>query len=172
MDTRDVATVYGLFGQLLPGPYLRQLGRQFGFRRRRIYSLRLVLWLMIWQRLQHNASLAWAVQQLQTSAPRALLGRCKRVREGKISTGTGGYCQARQKLPLLAARMMLDRIFQQLQVLLGPGGLAVPAPVFLLDGSSVRLPARGDLPDRYPPGGNQHGKNHWPVLRMGCFTTP
>jgi hypothetical protein len=109
------------------------------------------------------------VRQLRTSAPRALLGRCKRVREGRISTATGGYCQARQKLPILAVRMMLERIFHQLQVLLGPGGLAVPAPVFLLDGSSVRLSARGDLPDRYPPGGNQHGNNHWPVLRMVVF---
>ena len=166
MDTLGVATVYGLFGQLLPGPYLRQLGRQFGFCRRGIYSWRLVLWLMIWQRLQGNASLARAVRQLQAPGHRTLLPRCKRVREGRISTGTGGYCQARQKLPILAASTMVDRIFQQLQSLLRLGEPAGMAPVFLLDGSSLRLPAQGDLRQRYPPGGNQHGRNHWPVLRI------
>ena len=169
MDSLDSAPVYELFRQLLPAPYLRQIGRQFGFVRRGIYSLRLVLWLMIWQRLQHNASLAQAVRQLQAPAPRTLLVRCKRVREGRISTATGGYCQARQKLPILAASTMVDRMFQQLQSLLRPGGPARTAPVFLVDGSSLRLPARGDLPQRYPPGGNQHGQNHWPVLRMVVF---
>jgi hypothetical protein len=169
MDTVNTATLYELFRQLLPGPYLRQLGRQFGFCRRGIYSLRLVMWLMICQRLQHNASLAWAVRQLQTPVPRALLAGCKRVREGRISTATGGYCQARQKLPILAATQMVERIFQQLQALLQPAGPAVAAPVFLLDGSAVRLQARGDLPDRYPPGNNQHGQNHWPQLRLVVF---
>jgi hypothetical protein len=57
---------------------------------------------------------------------------------------------------------MADRIFERLQSQLRPGWPGVKRPVFLLDGSSIRLPAPGDLPEHYPAGGNQHGQNYWP----------
>jgi hypothetical protein len=38
--------------------------------------------------------------------------------------------------------------------------------VYLLDGSSLQLQERGDFLERYPPARNQHGRSHWPVLRV------
>src|ERR1019366_8450623 len=38
--------------------------------------------------------------------------------------------------------------------------------VFLLDGSSMRLPHNEALCERYPVASNQHGELHWPVLRV------
>ena len=38
--------------------------------------------------------------------------------------------------------------------------------VFLLDGSSIELEHCRELVGGYPPAQNQHGKSHWPVLRI------
>jgi hypothetical protein len=41
--------------------------------------------------------------------------------------------------------------------------------VYLIDGSSLELEARGELLKAYPPASNQHGESHWPVLRIGVL---
>ena len=45
-------------------------------------------------------------------------------------------------------------------------GVPEQANVFVLDGSSLELEHCPELVRRYPPAYNQHGKSHWPVLRM------
>src|ERR1700688_4122396 len=61
--------------------------------RRGIYSLAVVVWLMIYQRLNSKRTLLSAVQFLARHADhwqeQPHVG--KRVREGRISTRTGGY---------------------------------------------------------------------------------
>ncbi len=168
MDTLDIHTIHGLYRKVLPSGFLRRLGRQFG-RRRGIYSFGVVAWLMMRQRLQTNGSLAQTVLELRLPAGRKLLPTCKRVREGRISASTGGYCQARHNLPILAANLMADEIFERLRAQLRPGCPGIDQPVFLLDGSSIRLSAQGDLPERYPPVRNQHGPSHWPVLKIAVL---
>ena len=45
--------------------------------------------------------------------------------------------------------------------------VSAPAPrAFLLDGSSMRAPHTPELCKAYPPGSNQHGESHWPLLRV------
>ena len=44
------------------------------------------------------------------------------------------------------------------------GGLL--SRLFLVDGSSLRLPHTTALKKVYPPGSNQHGEAHWPVIRV------
>ena len=39
-------------------------------------------------------------------------------------------------------------------------------PVYLIDGSSLELEHNRELVKNYPPAENQHGRSHWPVLRM------
>jgi hypothetical protein len=41
-----------------------------------------------------------------------------------------------------------------------------PANVFVLDGSSLELEHSRELLDCYPPAQNQHGRSHWPVVKM------
>ncbi len=165
MSPLDIDSIHELYRKVLPSGFLRQLDRQFGLRRG-IYRAGVVVWLMMRQRLETNGSLAQTVRELRSPAGHKLLRPCKRVREGRISAATGGYCQARHKLPILAANMIADEIFERLQGQLRPGWPGIDQPVFLLDGSSIRLSAQGDLPEHYPPVANQHGRSHWPVLKL------
>ena len=103
----------------------------------RIFTLRVTVWLMIMQRLSSTGTLAAAVSDLILGCGKNLLEPCKRVLEGKISAGTGGYSQARQRLPEQAARRVAERTFEQLQAMAPRSGLR--DRLFLLDGSSVRL---------------------------------
>ena len=91
--------------------------------------------------------------------------RCKRAREEKISSNTGGYCQARQKLPTLLVTEVADHMFHQLREQIQPQA----APLFVIDGTTLRLSHEQDLVEAFPPGHNQHGGNHWPVMRLVAF---
>jgi hypothetical protein len=51
----------------------------------------------------------------------------------------------------------------RLREMLNPEG---GRPSYLLDGSSLELEATPSLRKAYPPGENQHGRAHWPVLRI------
>jgi hypothetical protein len=149
-----------------------ELCREHGWRvRRGIYSLAVVIWLMIYQRLNGKRTLSSAVQFLAWHAKhwqeQGHVG--KRVREGRISTRTGGYCQARSKMPTLVAGSVCDHIFEQLQVLMREQLPDVPQPVFAIDGSTLRLQHEPKLVKAFPPGRNQHGDNHWPTMLLVAF---
>jgi putative transposase len=49
---------------------------------------------------------------------------------------------------------------------LNSGETGEPANVFVLDGSSLELEHSPQLLQCYPPASNQHGRSHWPVLRL------
>lgn len=164
--TTDPDSVLKLYQQIVTVGLLQFLQKQAGLKvRRGIYSARVVLWLMILQRLHAGATLATAVQLLIQGAAGALLQNCHRVQRGSISARTGAYCQARQKLPKLLCRQVTEEIIEQLRQVLGRGAEG-HHDMFLLDGSSFELEHSRELIDAYPPAQNQHGKSHWPVLRI------
>jgi hypothetical protein len=134
--------------------------------RRGIYGAPVVLWLMILQRLHHRGRLTTAVQLLIAGAAEPLLADCRRVRHKKISCQTGGYCQARQKLPKLLCKQVSQEILEQLRQTLGSPDSGQLADVFVLDGSTLELEPSQELVQRFPPPHNQHGRSHWPVLRL------
>jgi hypothetical protein len=164
--TTEQQTVLCLYLQIVSSPLLQYLQKEAGMKvRRGIYCARVVLWLMILQRLQRGATLTSAVQLLIQGAAGGLLQDCHRVRLGRISARTGGYCQARLKLPKLLFRQVMEEIIEQLRQILSRD---VPGQrnVFLLDGSTVELEHCRELLGCYPPATNQHGRSHWPVLRI------
>ncbi|MEX2260691.1 MAG: IS4 family transposase [Bryobacteraceae bacterium] len=163
----DLFDVFRLYQQVAPAGVLEYLQLQAGQRPRSgIYSLAVVFWLMIVQRLQPNGTLASTVQHLVQGIADPLLANCKRVRERKISPRTGGYCQARQKMPTLVAERVTEEIVERLRQQISEPFPGLDRAVFLLDGSSLQLEHSRDLVRAYPPGGNQHGPNHWPLLRI------
>src|SRR5580658_1764736 len=137
MNTPDWPDVLDLYQRIVTVSLLQYLQKQSaGKVRRGVFCARVVIWLMMMQRLQRAATLATAVQLLIDGAADPLLQDCHRVRERSISARTGAYCQARQKLPKLLCVQVSDEIVEQLRQV-----LAQKEPdkgnVFVLDGSSL-----------------------------------
>lgn len=163
----DSFAVFDLYQQLAPAELFRLLQRQMGvIVHNGIYSARLVMWMMINQRLHSRGTLASSVEQLVQGRFDPLLSRCKRVQQKKIALSTGGYCQARQHLPKLLVSRSMDELIERLRRRLLESGSPLPQRVYLLDGSSLQLEPEPELVKAYPPASNQHGKAHWPVMRV------
>lgn len=167
MTSPDVPQVLRLFQKAAPASFFQQLcaENEYDFRQG-VYNIAVVVWLMIWQRLQGNRSLAAAVQYLIQGGAGDLVGDCKRWSEDQVSGATGGYCQARQRLPTLIARQVSERIVEQLREEMQEGWKGLQRPVFVIDGSSLQLKHEPELVKAFSAGRNQHGENHWPVMRI------
>jgi len=153
----------GLYQRCLAG-VIEYLQKQMKVKvRRSVFTAQIVIWLMIRQRLQPRGTLASGVESLISGEADWLLSGCKRVREKRFSHRTGGYSHARQRLPQLLCRQVLAELLSRLRDILNPGGARL---AYILDGSSVELEASSGLCRLYPPAQNQHGRAHWPVLRM------
>ncbi len=168
------ADVLTLYQRLLPAEFFEQLREKEKLRENnRVYTSAVVMWLMIAQRLQGNGTLETAVLELLRGLPASFWPQpCKRLQVGPeghkpaLSGNTGSYNNARQQLPVTVVEQSFDRVFEQLTAE-AEGSLAeVGRRAFFLDGTSVRLPHTKALRTAYPPGFNQHGDCHWPLLRM------
>jgi hypothetical protein len=167
----DSADLWRLFEKACPETVIQRLCREQRLvRRRGVYSVLVVLWLMVLQRLNGKRTCGSAVQWLMGNAE-ALHGRsaCKRVRESRISPNTGGYCQARQKLPTVLTSRVVDTMFEELQRQMREVMPDLPYRLYIPDGTTLRAPWGKQLVERFPPGGNQHGENHWPTLLLVTF---
>jgi putative transposase len=49
------------------------------------------------------------------------------------------------------------------------GWAGLRRPIFVVDGSTLQLQHTPELVQAFPPGGNQHGDNHWPVMQVVVF---
>lgn len=163
----DASELFGLYLDLAPAELFRSLQKQLKLRvRNGIYSARVVLWMMINQRLQARGTLASSVEQLVQGRFDALLSRCKRVESKKIALSTGGYCQARQRLPKLLVSRSMDQLLERLRSRLLESAPVLPQRVYLLDGSSLQLEHEPELLQAFPLASNPRHKSHWPLLRF------
>jgi len=167
MTSPEWSNLLDLYQRTVCGGVLQYLQKQSGMKTKRgVYGAPVVLWLMMLQRLQGRGTLASAVQWLAQGGADALLADCQRVRSKRISCRTGGYCQARQRLPKLLCRQVSQEILERLRQVLNATAPSGQANVFVLDGSSLELEHARELVQCYPPASNQHGQSHWPVLRI------
>jgi putative transposase len=155
--------LFGLFDKAVEMEFFDRVQERLGWPARGIYSLAVVVWLMLWQRLDGRGTLAAAVQQVVQGALGDLLGPDKRVREQRVSSNTGALSRARKRLPLEVVEAVCDQIFIHLTK---PREHTLLDRLFLLDGSSMRLEHTASLVKAYPPGSNQHGEAHWPIIRV------
>lgn len=167
MGSPDLSSIALLYQRCAPAALFEYLQKRAGVKvRRGIYSLRVVVWMMILQRLHAKGTLTSAVQLLQQGSAEGLLEPCKRVREGRLGCSPGGYCQGRQKASTLVVQQVSEEIVQRLRKELSLPWPGLQQPVFVVDGSSVQLAHSKELVEKYPPAKNQHGRAHWPVLRI------
>lgn len=163
----DASAIFHLFVDFAPAELFRSLQQQLKLRRRSgVYSARLVLWMMIHQRLQPRGTLASSVEQLVQGRFDPLLSQCKRVQDKRIALSTGGYCQARQRLPKLLVSRTMDQLIERLRSRLLESAPVLAQRVYLLDGSSLQLEHEPELLEAYPLARNPRCKSHWPVLRF------
>jgi hypothetical protein len=162
-----VGHALGWFRRLCPKSFFHTLlGEMEMAERSRVFTLHVTVWLMIIQRLSGNGgTLAAAVSELVNGNGWDVLEPCKRVREHRISTGTGGFSQARMRLPVEAARRVSQHTFDQLYRALRREG-ELRHRLFLLDGSSVELAHTKEICKAYGLAKNQFGESHWPVMRV------
>lgn len=158
--------VFERYQQAAPEQRVRELlPAGAAFSREGPLSAWVVIWLMIFQRLQAKGTLSVAVRELLREPVQAYV-RWPDSRPAKpLSANTSGYSQARSRLPLEVAEKVSDLIFESLQEKpeILPG---LDRPLFLLDGSSILLEHTKELVAAYPPPSNQHGASHWPALRV------
>ena len=171
--TGSPADVLTLFLRLLPAAYFDELGASQRRRQNnRVYTNAVVMWLLIAQRLQANGTLETAVLELVRGLPEVFWPEpCKRLQVGpegqkpKLSSNTASYDAARQALPVKVVEQAFERVFEDLIRETAPLAQA-GRRAFFLDGTTVRMPHTAALCAAYPPGSNQHGECHWPLLRM------
>lgn len=167
MALRDSESIFRWYEQVAPAALFRLLQRDLVWKTRAgIFTARVVLWMMMMQRLQPRGSLASSVAQLVEGRFDPVLSACKRVRDKNIASSTGGYCQARQHLPKLLVSRVMNESMERLRQRLLESEPESSRRVYLLDGSSLQLEHEAELVRAYPPGSNQHGRSHWPVLRI------
>src|SRR5438105_3289774 len=139
MHDCDSSVLLNLYLQIAPAELFRLLQRQSGLTTRNgIYSARLVIWMMMSQRLQAGGTLARSVEQLVQGRFTPLLSRCKRVTEKRIGVGTSGYCQARQNLPKLLVSQTVDELIERLRQRMRKPSVEGQPRVYVMDGSSVQ----------------------------------
>jgi putative transposase len=167
MTGYDSSVLLNLYLQIAPAELFRLLQRQSGqIVRNGIYSARLVIWMMMNQRLQAGGTLARSVEQLAQGRFAPLLSRCKRVTEKRIGLGTAGYCQARQNLPKLLVIRSVNELIERLRERMGKPTIEGQPRVYVLDGSSVQLEYDAETVKTYPQGHSHSGRTHRPVIRM------
>jgi hypothetical protein len=161
-----ISDMLSIYQRWLPTQVISQLLSETG----RTYYKRvlppvLVLWGFIFQRLNsdHTCDAAWS--HLTSDHVRQQLGVAPLVAE-RVSESTSAYCQARKRLPQRVAQAILPLTAQALQEELGSVGEWHGYPVNVFDGSTIRLQASQELTEHYGLSKNQHGTNHWPLLRL------
>jgi hypothetical protein len=138
----------------------------------RIFSLRVTLWYLIFQRLNFDQTLAAVVANLREGGADRLGRRRRKLSRRVRSTKTSAYNQARQRLPLELLQEALAHLRQGLLNLVGlaPAPRERPGPVErtrqLLDGSTLALLVSPLLVAAYPPASNQNGASDWSLMRI------
>jgi len=163
MDIR-MEDALGLYQRCISAGVVEYFQKQAQVKMRRsIYTAQVVIWLMIRQWLWRKGTLATSVESLLAGSADPFLGDCERARKKRISRRTGGYSHARQRLPRILCKQVFCELVTRLREILLPAG---GRRAYLLDGSSLELEASRSLCKIYPPAENQHGRAHWPVLRL------
>ena len=152
-----------LYRRILHPRWVRTTAKRLGLQvRGGVYRYTVVWWLMIMQRVQAGGTLASAVGGAIGGTCGSLLSQQQRR---SLSARTGGYCRARQRIPLEMMTAAVNQLTQSLQEMLAEAG-GPKRPIYLLDGSTLQLPHEKKLLERYPLSPSSQGRPHWPVVRI------
>lgn len=126
--------------------------------RERIYSLPRTFWGWVWQMLNHNAPCREVVRQVQALG--ALQGG------PAIDEDTGGYCQARSRLPQPLLEQALEASAHRAQQRAPALPLLGGRPLKAVDGSGLRLPDTPAHQRHFPQPASQKPGCGFPVMKL------
>jgi hypothetical protein len=131
-----------------------------------VYKTSIVLWLMLFQRLNPETSLKQAVEHFFTNAPKGKDAN-KRLREGTLSSRSSSYSDARKRLSSNVVEWFQNRLSKSIMESTPPA--FKNQRVFLIDGTTLSGAPSAALQKAFPPASNQHGEGVWPVIfSCGC----
>lgn len=136
--TDQIAEVYDKFRSFLKRCSLKKLEK------RSYYSHVLVMWLMIYQRLQGAISLSNLLESANNIPLRGLKG--KRKISNKRSNSTSGISMARSRLPLETVKNLIDELCEWMLENVEPS-----ERLYVVDGSTFELMKSKELSEKYPP---------------------
>ena len=157
----DEPSLLRLFESVLPMARWKVLE---GRAKAQIYTLRVVIWMMLLQRLDLRGTEQRAVDEIAQGRLQRLLPDSKRVREGSISRNTGAYARACGRLSMETSEQVCDEMLAELSQRIAPQP-ELERPVMLLDGSSLSVEHSPSLLDAFPAGRNQRGLGHWGTVK-------
>jgi putative transposase len=157
----DERSLLRLFESVLPLARWKALE---GTAKAQIYSLRVVVWMMLLQRLDERGTQQRAVHGIAEGHLEPLLPDSKRVREGRISQNTGAYARACGRVSTETTEQVCDEVLAELSQRIAPEP-ELERPVLLLDGSSLSVEHSPTLLDAFPAGRNPRGLGHWGTVK-------
>ncbi|MHC4537920.1 MAG: IS4 family transposase [Planctomycetota bacterium] len=157
-----------VFCELLPVAlildWLKECPKRFYFR---LFTPLVVLWGLIYQRLNSDHTTDAAVSYLKSGAVDQLDNRHHKPLSERIrSESTAAYCKGRQRLPLLLLQKALRHTHKVIQQWLGDTGRWLGHSVALLDGTTLLLRPYDDLVQHYGQHHNHTGKTYWVLMRV------
>lgn len=151
------------FEQLTELVDLSDLEQRFPRRGNAVYTTSVVLWMLVYQRMNPDTTLAATVKRLLNTRP-SFLPDNKRVRERKLSPNSAGYSKARGQVPLESVRHFAE--FVSDSIIQATDDTFDGRRVFLLDGTTIKLAPEPELQQAFPPASNQHGEGVWPIAHI------
>ena len=138
----------------------------------RVFSLRVTLWYLIFQRLHSDQTQAAVVRDVRKGGADRFGRPGRKISQQVKSSDTSGYNQARQRIPLEFLQAALASLRQGLLRLVGcdPKSRAKPGPQQrsrqLLDGSTLSILLTPLLAKVYAAARGRWGKSDWCLMRI------
>jgi len=141
-----------------------------------IFSTAVVVWLMIFQRLSGDHTLARAIEHLKTGDVREALissdaGSIK-ARHGRISNATGGYSHGRQRVPLPIVESITDALNEEISKA-APHSKKKESQaerVYSIDGTTILIAHSKENVKEYSQHTTRLGVSHYPLMRVTLAT--
>jgi hypothetical protein len=157
---KSLEGLYGCFGDLVPGDYLRPTDKGNGSRERKL-PLSVTFWAFLSQVLDAGCACREVVRKIEA------WWRWEQCRQGSTLT-TSAYCQARARLPETMLELVLQHTNWQLErnILNEERWLKGKRPVKIIDGTMISMPDTPSNQSLWPQSGGQQPGCGFPMLRL------
>lgn len=159
LPTQELAQAMALFQQCLDAEYFNEYQPSAP---QTVFTTWITVWMLIYQRLNQNATLVQAVGMFVDSMNE--LSTNKRVREKTLSVSTGAYSRARTRLHVAVAERAADHVFETL--LSTTPRILDGRRVFVVDGTCIGLQSNAKLRAQWPSCPSAQGASVWPICSM------